>query len=98
MKTLLAAIPVSLMLAMSAQANSQLNENEFEIMKVCHVNATAMNLYGGVREHYLNNCVLSRASEDNQPHMRKACQINATAMNLAGDVRRNYLLSCLASN
>ncbi|MCB5188910.1 hypothetical protein LG200_12950 [Methylobacillus caricis] len=98
MKTLLAVIPVSLLLAMPAQADSQSNENEFELMKVCHVNATAMNLHGGVREHYLNNCILSRASEDNQPHMRKQCQVNATAMNLAGDVRRNYLLSCLASN
>ncbi|ABE50858.1 MULTISPECIES: hypothetical protein [Methylobacillus] len=95
MKTL-ATLSLSLWAALPANATS-LAEDEFQIMKACHVNATAMNLNGQVREHYLNNCVLSSVSEAAH-QARKQCQISATAMNLDGDTRRNYLASCLASN
>lgn len=97
MKTL-AILSLSLFAALPATANT-VAEDEFQVMKACHVNATAMNLDGHVREHYLNNCVLSKTYGSEAAHQtRKQCQISATAMNLDGDTRRNYLASCLASN
>ena len=97
MKTL-HILPLSLLLAAPVMAES-LAEDEFRVMKTCHVNATAMNLQGQVREYYLNNCVISHASAHTQAsQVRKQCQINATAMNLDGETRRHYLASCLASN
>ncbi len=97
MKTL-SILFISLFVALPALARP-VAEDEFQIMKACHVNATAMNLDGNVREHYLNNCVVSQAYTNTSAiQARKQCQISATAMNLDGETRRNYLASCLASN
>ncbi|MCB5190807.1 hypothetical protein LG198_08725 [Methylobacillus arboreus] len=98
MNRLLYILPLSLLLAWPAFAKAAA-EDEFMVMKACHVNATAMNLQGLVREHYLNTCVISQAYLDKPAEqVRKQCQINATAMNLDGNTRRHYLASCLASN
>lgn len=65
-------------------------------MQVCNDEASALQLSGDERKHFMSDC-LSKESGSAQQVRMKSCNAQAQAQQLKGDARKQFMRDCLST-
>jgi len=65
-------------------------------MQVCNDEASALQLTGDERKHFMADC-LSKESGSVQQVRMKSCNAQAAAKQLKGDARKEFMRTCLSA-